>query len=281
MSTWPAATSTQPRRTPRPRWRPPSSCPASGSCCPPSWPVWSTSGSNEDEIDNASALVERHRLTGPLPDGTPYRLLLHSRARLHDAAGRAGEAVDDAEELLRRQDAANVLSAHLVPGLAVAALAHARRGDIDDRQEAGGGEPQARPALGQQPRGRPGAGGRGSGAAARSSPSTPSTAAIEQLAPSPARLDLGWAEYHRGVSLARLGQRADAGAALRSALDIAAGCGATALGRATRATLVHLGFRPRRAALTGVDVAHGQRAAGRRPGRARAAPTGTSRPRCS
>ena len=154
---------------------------------------------------------------GALPDSTPYRLLLHfagpasRRCRQHRRGGGrrrgAGPPPGCGQRVVRPPR----------PGRRVAALAHARRGDDDDRQGTRGGQPPARPALGQQPSGRPGAGGRGS-------VQPPDVAvdaldrAIERLAPvtGPARPGMGPVPPWPQPGPARSPRRREAGSPIRA-----------------------------------------------------------------
>ncbi len=74
---------------------------------------------------------------------------------------------------------------------------------------------------------------------------------VEILSPSPCRLEYARALLDQGSALRREGQRIQASAALRQALDLAAASGAERLAERARAELHLCGLRPRRAALSG------------------------------
>lgn len=76
-------------------------------------------------------------------------------------------------------------------------------------------------------------------------------AAVEALERSPARLELGWAQYELGAALRRANERRDARAPLDRALDIALSCGATRLADRAREELKALGAKRRDVMLTG------------------------------
>ena len=78
-------------------------------------------------------------------------------------------------------------------------------------------------------------------------------AAVQAFARSPARLELGWANYELGAALRRAKRRRDARAPLDRALDIALACGAELLAQRARQQLEALGARPRSVMLTGAE----------------------------
>ncbi len=78
-------------------------------------------------------------------------------------------------------------------------------------------------------------------------------AAVQAFARSPARLELGWANYELGAALRRAKRRRDARAPLDRALDIAMVCGAELLAQRARQQLAALGARPRSVMLTGAE----------------------------
>ena len=78
-------------------------------------------------------------------------------------------------------------------------------------------------------------------------------AAVQAFARSPARLELGWANYELGAALRRANRRRDARAPLDQALDIALACGAELLALRARQQLEALGARPRSVMLTGAE----------------------------
>ncbi len=78
-------------------------------------------------------------------------------------------------------------------------------------------------------------------------------AAVTVLTHSPARLELGWANYELGAALRRANRRRDARAPLDRALDLALACGATLLVQRAGEELQALGARPRSVLLTGAE----------------------------
>jgi DNA-binding CsgD family transcriptional regulator len=80
------------------------------------------------------------------------------------------------------------------------------------------------------------------------------TALLER---SPARLDEAWARLELGAALVRTGRRVAGAAEVRRALDLGHACGGRAVARAARDELVACGYRPRRAASSGVDALTG------------------------
>jgi DNA-binding CsgD family transcriptional regulator len=201
-----------------------------------------------DEADRLLAAAPPHRDD----DQVVYLALLDARARLRIAQGRVVEARADLE-LIRaeieiqgfqcpaaicwRPQLATVLHAvgehEQARALAAEDLEHARRF----------GAPRSH----------------GLALLATAATSSPDLAlaalheAVEVLAPSPARLEHARALVQLGALTRRLGHRADAVALLRSGLDRAATCGASALVVSARAELVVAGARPRRERVNGVD----------------------------
>ena len=78
-------------------------------------------------------------------------------------------------------------------------------------------------------------------------------AAVQTLQRTPARLELGWANYELGAALRRANRRRDARGPLDRALDLALDCRAQLLAQRTREELQALGARPRNVMLTGVQ----------------------------
>ncbi len=77
--------------------------------------------------------------------------------------------------------------------------------------------------------------------------------AVELLAASPARLEHARALADLGAAQRRANRPAEARETLRSALDMARRCGATALAERAHGELLATGARPRRIYLRGVD----------------------------
>ena len=78
--------------------------------------------------------------------------------------------------------------------------------------------------------------------------------AVEVLADSEARLDHAHAVCDLGAALRRRGHRREGREPLKLALDLAVGCGATALARRARGELAASGARPRRIRVSGRDA---------------------------
>ena len=78
--------------------------------------------------------------------------------------------------------------------------------------------------------------------------------AVANLERSPARLEHARALADLGAALRRSGQRRDAQAVLRDALDLADRCGGITVAKQARDELVITGARPRRARIAGVDA---------------------------
>ncbi len=70
----------------------------------------------------------------------------------------------------------------------------------------------------------------------------------------PAPLEYARALADLGAALRRIGDRSEAAALLRTSLDLAHRCGATALRQEVQEELLASGLRPRRFALSGIDA---------------------------
>ncbi|HEY7202613.1 MAG TPA: AAA family ATPase [Candidatus Dormibacteraeota bacterium] len=205
---------------------------------------------------DAERLLEEMDLAGPVGDSVPLRLLLHSRGLLHLAAGRPERAADDLLELARREGRLQALSTHLAPHQVSVALALAAAGRTAEA------EPWAAAGLAAaRAWGAPRTVARALRAAARLRGPGGAAALLAEAAAllerSPARLDEAWIRLDLGAALARTGRRAAAAAELRRALDLGHACGGAAVERAARDELVACGYRPRRAASSGVDALTG------------------------
>ena len=210
----------------------------------------------QGRLEEALRLLERFGWDGELPDSVPYRLLLHSRGLLRLGAGRPREAAADFLEHLHRERRLQALSAHLVPSHAGAALALRATGDVD-RAAAHA----ARACAAAQAWGAPRVVAhalrvRATLEAPQTAPAT-LTEALRLLRGSPARLEEAWVRRDLGAALVRRGHREEGGRELRAALDLGHRCGARAVAEAARADLIACGYRPRRAAATGVDALTG------------------------
>jgi len=198
-----------------------------------------------------TSLLRDHELDGDLREGPMTSLVLLARARLWLAASDARRALDDLEQM-RRRDERSGLDIPAYPSCACRALAHARLGERDAAQAlAKEGLERARRwdtpsalAFALRTAGLIEGGARG----------------IELLRESVASVEHSHAAYEHAQSLTELGaalRRArrprDARQPLREALDVADRCGALRLAARAREELITTGARPRRAALSGRD----------------------------
>jgi len=203
-------------------------------------------------VQAAESFLSDNGIDGDVTDTAMGGMLLFARGHLRLANGEPGAALRDFEQL-RRRDELSGLDGPGIPSRASAALAHAQLGD---------GE-RAR-ALAQEELER---------ARRWSTPSALSFAlrtaglieggdrGIELLRESAAAVEESPALYERarsltdyGAALRRAGQRRDARAPLREALDLADRCGAHRTAARAREELLTSGARPRRAALSGRDA---------------------------
>jgi DNA-binding CsgD family transcriptional regulator len=207
-------------------------------------------------LGEALRLLGEHGWTGELPDSNPYRLLLHSRGHVRLAAGAAADATRDFLEHLERERRLQALSTHLVPSQAGAALALLAAGE-PGRAAAHADRALAEARAWSAPR----TVGRALRVRARLAPPPDAATMLEEatrlLERSPARLEEAWVRLDLGVALVRLRRRSDGATELRRALDLGHRTGGTAVADAARAELVASGYRPRRAAASGVAALTG------------------------
>lgn len=204
----------------------------------------------------AERLLQRHHLAGSLPDSLSHRVLLHSRGQLRLVAGDPPRALEDFDELDRRETAWATLNPWLNNHRHGAVLALVRLGRANDAHQ------RARAALAAaQHWGTDQAVGRALLALGTASPAaeadTHLAEAVDALAASPARLDHAASLVELGALRRRSGARRAAEDTLRQGLDLAARIGAGLLADRARAELVAMGRRPRRTAITGVDALTG------------------------
>jgi len=196
-------------------------------------------------------LVE-HELDGDLSGRVMGGMLLYARGQLRLAGGDARGALEDFEELHRRDETSG-LHTPAIPSSGPRALAHLRLGDRDVARALADDE------LEQARRwGAPSALGyalRVAGLVAGGSDGIEllrdSVTAVQH---SPARLEHAHSLTDLGAALRRAGHRREAQQFLRQGLDVADRCGALRLARRAREELVATGARPRRAALNGRDA---------------------------
>jgi DNA-binding CsgD family transcriptional regulator len=210
----------------------------------------------QNRREEGEGLLGERGWTADLPDSVPYRLLLHSRDWLRLAGGRAREAAADFCEHLRREGRLQALSTHLVPSHSGAALTFVAAGAVDRAR------PHAAQSLAEAHAwGAPRGVARALRVRAKLEPppvaAATLTEALRLLTGSPARLDEAWTRFELGAMLIRLGRRADGGQELRSALDLAHRGGGRAAAATAHAELIAAGYRPRRAAATGLDALTG------------------------
>jgi DNA-binding CsgD family transcriptional regulator len=177
---------------------------------------------------------------------------LDARGRVRMAAGDPRAALDDFMAAGRGLEAVGASHASIVPWRSGAALASAAIGDLegarrlaeeDIERSRAFGAPRAL-GLTLRTAGRIAGGDRGIALLRE---------ADEVLASSPARLEQAHTQADLGHALLESGHRMAAREPLKAALDVAHGCGATALVERVGAALTATGARPRRPALRGRD----------------------------
>jgi DNA-binding CsgD family transcriptional regulator len=206
-----------------------------------------------DDLEAANAELRRSGLPDPPPIFFPFTMLLHSRAVLRLAQGRAREALADALLCGEHQEALRIRSPALIPWRSTAALAHAALGEREIAR---------RLAAAELERARTVRARRATGIALRAAgviePARRGCPLLEEavavLSESPARLEYARALVDLGRALRQIGDRRTARARLRDGLDIAYHCGAVTLVRSAREELAVAGARPRRDALRGRDA---------------------------
>jgi DNA-binding CsgD family transcriptional regulator len=197
------------------------------------------------------ALVERGALeeAAALPPAYPTERVLLARGRLRLAQGRVDDAVDDLRECGRR-----------APGLLPwrSLLAHAL---LEQGQSTKAWRLAADELARARRFGAPRAIGVALRAAARAAGGDDEIRllreATEVLDGSEAQLERARAHATLGAALRRAGEVHEAREALRAALDLAHGCGATVLERRTLTELRAAGARPRRLRVTGTAALTG------------------------
>jgi DNA-binding CsgD family transcriptional regulator len=199
------------------------------------------------ELKEAAVLLE-HAELGPMQGSRPEARFLHTRARVNLARGDNRAAIAD----LRACEAQaswflnpNVLAWRSTLALALPASSREEALELVDRELE-----QARTV------GQPRAIGGGLRARGLLSKGEEQITLLEQavaaLEACPSRLEQAHALTDLGAALRRASRRTAAREPLRRALDLAAGCGASALAERAREELVAAGARPRRERLSGV-----------------------------
>lgn len=198
-------------------------------------------------LDEASLLLQQHRLMGELPDYRHGTVLLFSRALLRAERGDAAGALADLAETRRRLDRVGRLNIVGLDGRVQAALLHELTGAQAQAEQ------EASLALEAATRwGTAGAIGTAlrSLAVVRRDPELLERA-VASLARSPLRLEHARALVDLGAMLRRDGRRADSREPLREGLALAHECGGIAVRERARKELAASGVRVRREATSG------------------------------
>jgi DNA-binding CsgD family transcriptional regulator len=196
--------------------------------------------------------LAEHDLDGDLSGRVMGGMLLYSRGQLRLAAGDARGALEDFDELHRRDELSG-LHTPAIPSSGPRALAHLQLGDRDAARTLADDElEQARrwgapSALAYALR----AAGLVAGGSDGIELLRDSVTAVQH---SSAHLEYARSLTDFGAALRRAGHRRDAQPVLRQGLDVADRCGALRLAGRAREELVATGARPRRAALSGRDA---------------------------
>lgn len=204
----------------------------------------------QGHLEQAMALLEGAEL-GPMQGTRPEVRMLHTRARARLARGDNQGAVDDLR-VCQDQEAFGFPNPNMLAWRSTLAVALPARSRAEALALAATELELAR-RVGQP---------RAIGVALRTQAllSTGSaqlsllTEAISALEACPSWLELAYALTDRGAALRRASRRGEARGPLARALDLATGCGATALAARAREELIAAGARPRRERLTGVEA---------------------------
>jgi DNA-binding CsgD family transcriptional regulator len=205
------------------------------------------------ELNQASALLAEHGLTGDLPPSWPHNLVRYARGCLHAASGDHAAAVGDLLAAGDQADQWRIPNPAILPWRSDAALSLASAGDRDRARRLAVMEVDAARAWGA---------GRALGIALRAAGLVEGQAggtdllaeAVAVLRPSPAPLELARALVDLGAAERRSGSRAKARETLREGLDLAHRQGGLRLAERARRELVIAGGKPRRDAIRGRDA---------------------------
>jgi DNA-binding CsgD family transcriptional regulator len=205
------------------------------------------------ELNQASALLAEHGLTGDLPPSWPHNLVRYARGCLHAASGDHAAAVGDLLAAGDQADQWRIPNPAILPWRSDAALSLASAGDRDRARRLAVMEVDAARAWGA---------GRALGIALRAAGLVEGQAggtdllaeAVAVLRPSPAPLELARALVDLGAAERRSGSRAKARETLREGLDLAYRQGGLRLAERARRELVIAGGKPRRDAIRGRDA---------------------------
>jgi DNA-binding CsgD family transcriptional regulator len=205
------------------------------------------------ELDQASALLAEHELTGDLPPSWPHNLVRHARGCLYAAAGDHAQAAADLLAAGEQADRWGILNPAILPWRSDAALSLAAVGKNAEASRLAAAEVDLARKWGA---GRAlGIALRAAGRVDRSGDGMQFLAdAVAVLRPSPAPLELARALVDLGAAQRRCGARLDARETLRDGLDLAYRQGGRRLAERARQELVIAGGKPRRDAVRGRDA---------------------------
>ncbi|MDP8907904.1 MAG: LuxR C-terminal-related transcriptional regulator, partial [Chloroflexota bacterium] len=205
------------------------------------------------EIEQAERALEQHEHGREVPDGIAFNDLLDSRGALRLAQGRNAEALADFREYGRRERDWRARNPVFSAWRSRAAVALGALGEHDQARELVANELALARAFGA-PRAI-GIALRAQGLLERGEAQLELlTQAVAVLERSSARLEHARALVDLGAATRRQGRRKDAREPLRRGLELAQGCGATALIERAREELQALGDRSRRAAADSSDA---------------------------
>ncbi len=205
------------------------------------------------ELERADASLEQYGLSGELPDIFGFNNLLDARGRLRVAQHRLQEGIADLRECGRRMDADALISPGVIPWRTSLAAALATAGETAEARKVIETE-IAHAERFELPREL----GMALRVAGLLDPDERGLQLLQEavaaLDRSAAHLEHAHALVDLGARLRRVGRRTDARTPLRTGLDLAAACGATALAERAHAELAASGARPRRLAVSGLDA---------------------------
>lgn len=205
------------------------------------------------ELAEGTAALERWDVDRRAPDSILAQPLRESRARLRMAEGRAPEALAELAACARWEEGWGAANGAWVPWRSAAAVAHAALGDHETARRLAADEIECARRFG----------------AARSLGIALSAAGVVEsagrgvellrdaaaaLEGSGARLEHARALVRLGTAIRREGRPSESREPLRSGLDLASRCGASALAETARQELLAAGGRPRRPRLRGREA---------------------------
>lgn len=202
-------------------------------------------------LEEADAEMEGCGCGPDLPELVHINPVFYARGRLRLAQGRPQEALEDFEEVGRRDERLGIRNPG-VPWRCGAVEAHLALGH--DEQAARLAEEHDELAQRWGTLSALGVALRARGLAAGEAGQGLLREAANVLERSPSRLDHAHALVDLGAATRRAGRRAEAREPLRAGLDAARRCGATALVERAHAELVTAGARPRRLMFSGLEA---------------------------